>query len=174
MLVELPCFASPTLEFYREDLHFKLSADHFSVDGYYYFRNPTDKPLNTLLAYPFPADSLMGTVDSVFAYDSNNKNIMLQNNQKFMNFRVSIPAQDTLVCRIGYRQELKEHYAKYILLTTHAWGKPFEQVNYDLTTTMKIKEFSYEPDRIFNKKKITNYTWHKVNFMPDRDFVIRY
>ncbi len=166
--------AMTNMEFYREDLNFSLTKDYFTVDGYYYFRNLTDKEINILLAYPFPSDSLMGAVDSVFALDHSGNSIMVQTNQKFMNFRVNIAPHDSTVCRIGYMQEVRDHYAKYILLTTRAWGKPFTQVHYQLITKAKKITCSYPPDHQDKRGKLYYYQWHMTNFMPDKDFIIKY
>ena len=57
---------SQNIQFFREDLNFRLEENQFYVDGLYYFRNLTDQDVNRTLFYPFPADSIYGEVDSIF------------------------------------------------------------------------------------------------------------
>jgi hypothetical protein len=160
------------IEFYREDLTFTLTKSHLTVDGNYFFRNDTDKSGSYLLYYPYPGDSIMGYVDSTFALDSNNKLCKVSERKDGMTFSVKIAAHDTTVCRIGYRQSLNGHSARYILTTTQSWGKPFKEVSYSVISNLKHLKFNYKPDSIQKKGRGKMYRWHKTNFMPDKDFII--
>ena len=40
---------------------------------------------------------------------------------------------------IGYTQKLKSNHAKYILLTTQKWGKPFDIANYKLYAPISLQ-----------------------------------
>jgi hypothetical protein len=161
-----------SFNFYREDLSFTLTKTHLKVDGLYYFSNDSDEQVSYILFYPYPADSLMGMVDSSFVFDQDGKSCKLSDRMEGMSFGVKIAAHDTTVCRIGYRQELKGRSARYILLTTQEWGEPFKEVNYQLTSSIKNLKFNYKPDSKKKSGKDWIYKWHKTNFMPDRDFII--
>jgi hypothetical protein len=165
---------SKNLEFYREDLTFTLTKTHLKVDGLYYFRNDADKEVSYLLFYPYPPDSLMGSVDSTFAFDPHGKSCKLHDRRDGMTFSATVSAQDTTVYRIGYRQSLINHSARYILITTQSWGKPFEEVTYQVISKLKHLKFNYPPDQVKRKGKERIYIWHKNHFMPDKDFIIQF
>jgi len=168
---------SQNIEFYREDLDFKIEKGYFSVDGIYYFCNVSDKALKTNLFYPFPIDSTYGNIDSVFV--SLNDSIPVEFNRKENNgiyFPVKINAYGTTKYRIKYRQKITGNKTEYILTTTQTWKKPFEIVNYKLIVpnNIKITDISYKADSI-NKSTInTTYFWKKKNFMPKNNMIINF
>lgn len=166
------------LRFYREDLHFTLSDSIFSVDGLYFLRNDSEKELKQFLFYPFPQDSLYGLVDTVFCQNASRLDSarVVRWNQKGASLQITIPAQDTTVMRIYYNHKLKGGKAEYILETTAAWGKGFEQAYYYLTFPkyIKIKSLSYIPDEL--EETDTHYTliWMKKDFLPLKNFVVEF
>ncbi len=140
------------INFYREDITFELSKDHFKVNGNYYFRNLNFDPVKTKLIYPFPTDSIYSCADSVFALDVLTKNDkLIKRTSKAAAIDLNINPFDTTVLNIGYKQKLKSGKAEYILTTTKGWGKAFESVKYNLVTdtSLVIRSFSYEPDTTF-------------------------
>jgi len=119
------------LDFFREDLNLEIKDDYFYVDGIYYFRNTSNEEIKRLLFYPFPIDSLYGTVDSMQAiclFDSSD--CMIKTNENGFSFKVHLASKQEQKYRLSYRQELFGNKAEYILTTTQRWGKPFEDVNY--------------------------------------------
>jgi hypothetical protein len=166
------------LHFFRENLTFEITDDlYFCVDGEYFFRNSSVKPLKQVLFYPFPQDSLYGKVDSITVFDVNDpKNSKLSKiNSKGAFFKVEIPPESEKIYRISYRQKMKSNQAEYILLTAQRWKKAFEEIHYQLIFPLetKIKYISYPPDNIgvLNDKNI--YFWEKKDFMPDQNFILK-
>ncbi len=166
------------LQFYQEDLDFKIEDNYFYVDGLYYFRNTNSKELNRRLFYPFPQDEIYGKVDSIFVINIQDtlKETDIRNNQNGISFSIHIKADTTAIYRIGYRQELKETKAEYILITTQTWGIPFEQVNYTLAfpKEFSLDSISYMPDSLREESDRYIFFWYKENFMPDKNFEINY
>lgn len=166
------------LQFYQEDLDFKVEENYFYVDGLYYFRNPSSKKINRRLFYPFPQDKAYGKVDSIFVINVQDSlvEINLQNNLNGSSFTIHIDPDTTTIYHIGYRQELKETKAEYILTTTQSWGIPFEQINYTLEfpKEFSLDSISYMPDSLREESEKYFFFWHKENFMPDRNFKINY
>jgi hypothetical protein len=163
------------IQFYREDITFELSKDHFKVNGNYYFRNLNFDPVKTKLIYPFPTDSIYSCADSVFALDVLYKNDKLMKvTSKAAAIELTINPFDTTVLNIGYKQKLKSGRAEYILTTTKGWGKAFESAKYNLVTdtSLVIRSFSYEPDTSYLNDDKYFYYWEKKAFLPEMDFII--
>lgn len=169
---------SAELRFYREDLHFTLSDSAFFVDGLYFLRNDSEKDLTQMLFYPFPQDSLYGLVDTIFCENVSRPDSakVLRWNQKGASLQVTIPAQDTTVMRVYYNHNLKGGKAEYILETTAAWGKGFEQAYYDLSFPkyIKIKAITYQPDDLSETDTHYKLIWLKKNFLPLKNFVVEF
>jgi hypothetical protein len=163
-------------EFFREDLFFVMDDNELQISGDYYFYNPHPRPIKMTMLYPFPREDFMGKVSDVYAFDWNNifENRLARYNQKAGMVQLSISPKETSVLRIGYTQELKAGTAMYILTTTAAWGKPFQQAYYELHVPFDIQvdSISYVPDKIQQVGGLYIYIFEKENFMPDRDFVI--
>ena len=166
------------LRFYREDLHFKLIDSTFTVDGNYFLRNDSEKELKQFLFYPFPEDSLYGLVDTVFCENVSREDSaeVVRWNQNGASLQITIPAQDTTILRIGYIHKLKGGKAEYILETTAAWGKGFEQAYYDLTfpKTIVIDSLSYMPDELEETETHYKLIWIKKDFLPMKNFVVEF
>ena len=163
-------------EFFQEDLFFVLDDSEMRVAGDYYFYNPHQRPLRMTMYYPFPQEYFMGKVTDVYAFDWSNifENRLARYNQKAGMVLLSIYPKETRILRIGYTQEIKSNKAMYILTTTAAWGKPFQQAYYELHVPFDIKvdSISYVPDKIQQVGGLYIYIFERKNFMPDRDFVV--
>ncbi len=165
---------SQNVDFFREDLRFRLISGQFEVEGDYYFRNNTASLLVTKLIYPFPQDSSFGKIDSVSCIDLSDLNSPINLiNQKHMIFTISIPPNESKIFRIAYHQQLKDSKASYILTTTNRWGKPFERASYELLVeNLDVDSLLYVPDKVEVFNDSTKFYWKKENFMPDRDFEV--
>lgn len=165
---------SQNIDFFREDLRFRLIENYFEVKGDYYFRNNLSSPLIMKLKYPFPQDSLFGKIGSVRCLDLSDLSSAINLvKQGYMMFTISIPANESKAYRISYHQHLRNNRALYILTTTHRWGKPFEQASYELVVeNLLIDSLSYIPDKVEIFNDSTKFYWKKENFMPDRNFEV--
>lgn len=141
---------SQNIDFFKEDLKFRLSKIFFEVNGDYYFRNNSPNPLTLKLKYPFPQDSLFGKIDSVSCFDLLDLSSTIDMiKQEYMMFTISIPANESKVYRITYRQQLLYNRALYILTTTQQWNKPFEQASYELVVeNLHVDSLTYIPDNV--------------------------
>ncbi len=166
------------LRFYREDLHFTLTDSIFSVDGLYFLRNTSEQTYYQRLFYPFPQDSLYGDVDSVFceSISRSDSSRVIHWDQNGAHLLVIIPAGDTTVAHIGYKQKLFGGKAEYILETTSFWGRGFEQAYYDLTfpKTITIDSLSYLPDDLEEIETSYKLIWMKKDFLPLKNFIVEF
>lgn len=166
------------LQFYQEDLNFKIEENYFHVSGLYYFRNTTSEKIKRRLFYPFPQNTIYSKADSIFVIDLQDSlaEVNLQSNLQGSFFTIHLAADTTAIYYIGYRQELKETKAEYILTTTQNWRIPFEQVNYTLKfpKEFSLDSISYMPDSLREESDKYIFFWHKENFMPDKNFIVDY
>jgi len=165
------------LQFYREDLNFEIKDQYFYVSGIYFFCNTSDKEIKQVLVYPFPKDSLAyGEVDSVSIVNPENNSLVniIKKKPDEIYFPVVVKPYKTSKYKIFYRQKILNHRAEYILITTHAWHKPFEIVNYNLRfpIDVRIDSITYQPDSIINTKNYIMFKWQKKDFMPDKNLLI--
>jgi hypothetical protein len=161
-------------DFYKEDITFRLDSTSFDVDGYYWFTNHSDKPVNSNIFYPFP-NHPAESIDSIRLYNiSAGKKVRFKmESGSGISFSLSIAPHDTALFQIGYRQKLKSDSAIYILKTTRGWGKPLQLAEYKLVVPdyLNIKRFSYPEDKTYKVMNYRIYYWKRETFMPDKDMI---
>jgi hypothetical protein len=143
------------------------------VNGDYFLKST--KSASHVLFYPFPVDVLFGQVDSISIMDVGRQEKLQLFNQSENGVFISFHA-DSLVetqLRISYWQKLLGNRAEYILITTQAWNKALEKVNYQLIVAPNIAvvAFSYQPDKSVKMGDETIFFWSKLNFMPEQNMV---
>lgn len=165
-------------EFFREEISFGIDTAFFSVDGDYYFRNSSDKFHSYTIAYPIPGNSSEDPIDmiSVFDQDDPANPLKIDIHDTIVNFLLKMPPQSVKTIKVFYRQRHNGHFARYILLTTKWWEKPFESAAYNLTVGKEtdIHDFSIKPDKsiVFGETEV--FYWERENFMPECDFEIKF
>ncbi|MBN1326328.1 MAG: DUF4424 family protein [Candidatus Cloacimonetes bacterium] len=164
------------VNFIAEEINFCLSKNHFSVEGYYHFRNNSTTAVSRLLFYPFPLDSCYGEVTDIKAVmiEGDSTSILLDHHTNGLSFTISILPGETAVYLLAYVQELRCNRAEYILTTTRSWKKPLENVDYRLTVSQDIivDSLSILPDSISVSETERQFYWHRKNFFPDRNFIV--
>ncbi|MBE0538953.1 MAG: hypothetical protein IH620_04520 [Ignavibacterium sp.] len=167
---------SQDVKFLGEDITFRLNKENFIVDGLYWFINETDKPIEKIIYYPFPVDDSTGEVHSISIYNISEQRdeIAMEICNNGLRYLLMMPANDTTIYRIGYRQSVRNGCAKYILTSTAEWNEPLEWAKYKLIADDKteINKFSYEPDKLYQVDKEKIFYWERRNFLPEFDFVI--
>jgi hypothetical protein len=162
--------------FYKEHITFKIEDGYFYVNGQYFLRNANHSNNQILLFYPFPTDTIYSVVDSLLIYNFNRGKEIFDYKKIRAGILFNLELDSITEVFISYRQRLKTNIARYILTTTQDWGKPLEEVTYELITTgnLKINSFSYPPDsqEIINNSII--YYWRKENFMPLKDMIFTF
>ncbi len=170
--------AQHKIEFVSEDITFEIKNDTFFVNGTYFFKNIKDSCSKITISYPFPENKYMGCVKNFELYTDTNKTkySLIDISNKRTLFTSEHCDSNMFFFNIKYQQQLLKDTAKYILTTTKNWHKPLHTADYKLIvpSDMKIIFFSYYPDTelLIEDKKI--YIWHKINFYPDKDFLIKY
>jgi hypothetical protein len=164
------------LQFYREDIVFKVNEEVAVTDACYHFCNIGEKDIRTALFYPFPENTMM-LVDSLIITDlKTNQVIPYREGKSGVFFGIFVSAYGQSAYRVYFRQQLAEKKFKYILTSTENWGRSLEFANFELQVPvyLSIDSLSYPPDTSFIKNEIQFYQWKKKDMMPDRDFVVEF
>jgi hypothetical protein len=161
------------MDFYSESLTFRLQHGQFELDGLYYFRNNTQTELRQVLFYPFPDTEKYGDISYISITPKNDTtSLLIKQTDKGALFMVHLAPGQESAYHIIYRQNLASNQAKYIILTTQKWGKPFNKADYRLEVPepIRLTNISIEPDSTFFKENQQIYIWQRKNFMPSVDF----
>ncbi|MBE0639896.1 MAG: hypothetical protein IH598_15370 [Bacteroidales bacterium] len=164
---------SQNIEFFSENLTFRLQKGLFEVDGIYFFRNETGSDVKKALFYPFPDTETYGPVSFLsIKKEGDTVSMLINQTDKGALFLASLQSNEEVAYHIIYRQKLNSKKATYIITTTQKWGKPFKTADYRLEfpDSLKFTSISIEPDSIFIKNDLNIYIWHRQNFMPTVDF----
>lgn len=170
-----PCFAGSDLNFTEEDLSFGIADSVLTVSGIYYFS--ADHAGNRAILYPFPEEDAMGDPYDITVMDMQKGEELAfspVNDSRSIRFVVSAD-EDTPVL-ITYKQRLYDNYARYILLSTHTWGKSLGRVEYKLKVpeNIRITHFSIPPDLEVSLDLSRLYLWQREDFMPDCDLLFEF
>ncbi len=174
LLVIFTEIRAQNLEFYREDILFKLNVKGATTDAHYYFCNVGKNDLRTVLFYPFP-DSTFNLIDTLRVETMpGHVKLPFRKALKGIYFEIFIKAYGQSEYRVFFNQKLKERHFKYILTSTSSWGRPLENVSYELQMPQDIKvdSLTYPPDTTYSYQAIHFYKWKKLDFMPDKDFEV--
>lgn len=165
------------LRFYSEDLTFRLNRDYFEVEGLYYFRNTSGGDLRQTLFYPFPDVERYGDISKIsVCRDGDTTSMLIRQNERGALFLVDLKKDEEAAWHIHYRQQLKSTEAKYIVMTTHKWGEPFETAHYQLEVPdeLQLTHISLQPDSIISRGSHKILVWSREDFMPEVDFEFRF
>ena len=165
------------VEFFREDLTFRLEDGFFGVEGDYFFRNTTDQEVRKLLFYPLPESKVYGDVINLnINIKENSTSIITGSSEEGAAFKLKLGPGEEATYRINYVQRLRSNEAKYIITTTRLWGKGLEVATYrlDCPASILIDSISICPDTIFMKEGRYHYLWVREEFMPKVDFIFQF
>ena len=157
---------------------FALDRYHFTVNGFYWFANQSDKNCEKIIYYPFGNSSEKEQVDSVEVrtMTQNIIPVILGRNNNGFSFLLGIAARDTEVVHVKYIQNIASDSVKYILSSTQQWNKALENAEYKLIVDKQIQltSFSYKPDRVYVIQDNKIYYWARSNFMPSSDMIFHF
>jgi len=189
LLLLLPglLLAQPQFAFEGEVLDLSLeriSADHdtllWTVSGRFFLSNLHSASLSRLIWFPVPASDSAGVAEDVLVSliepaDSMEVELLYQNPRGF-GFRLDLPARSFAELKIGYRQRISGSEARYVLLTANAWGRPLpsSEIYLALGQGLKLTDLPYPEPVVDLGALASNYRWTFLNFVPDKDFVLRF
>jgi hypothetical protein len=165
------------VEFFREDLTFRLEDGFFAVEGDYFFRNTTDREVKKLLFYPLPESKIYGDITSLnINLKGNSTSMITGSSEEGAAFKLKLGPGEEATYRINYVQKLRSNEARYIITTTRHWGKGLEFATYrlDCSASIFLDSISIIPDTIFMEKRRYHYLWDREDFMPEVDFIFQF
>jgi hypothetical protein len=166
--------SSQDLQFYREDIVFKVSAGNVVTDASYNFCNLSEKNIKTPLFYPFP-ENTRELIDSILVIDLKADTALpIREGRSGVFFPISVKGYGQASYRVYFRQKLKEKKFKYILTSTETWGRALEFANFELQAPddLLIDSLSYPPDTSYIQNDIQYFFWKKKDFLPKKDFEV--
>jgi len=172
-----PLLYGQRADFFKENITFHLDSIYFSVEGYYWFSNNSNKSNYADIFYPFPnySDEKIDSIN-VFNVSAEREIKFIKEGIHGISFNLFIESFDTVLFQIRYRQRLNSDSAVYILRTTQGWDKPLISAVYNLivSKSFEIKKFIYPPVKSYQIGNKNIYIWRMRNFMPLRDMIFHF
>ena len=165
------------LEFNKEYITIEIHDGYVEIDGVYQLRNPSNSNQEMKLYYPFPMDSLYGEVSNTYAFErigDTTINSLITQNEKGAIVNLSMAPMSGKTLYIGYTQQLLGNKSEYILTSTNKWKKPLESSEFELIVPLsyKIDSMNYHPYDTAELGNKTHYFVRKINFMPEKNFIV--
>ncbi len=169
------------VRFDSEVVKLTVAGDTLSVEGTYRLLiSPTRRPVLSLL-FPYPADSLLGdahtSVLECRAPDGPWQELAFQELAEHGAARWPIPLDlgPVLEVRTVYHQVLHGRYARYIVTTTAAWGRPLRQARFEIRlpagATPTRFSFPFSPEE---EDGDVFYLFEAEEFLPERDIIVEW
>lgn len=164
-----------SLQFYREVITVEVAGTHCWLSGAYHFRNRTASPITVPLYYPLFDHAELPFPDSITVEKiGHGSAIPFVRRGTGIDFRITIPAQDSAAYRVCYRQPTPENRMEYILRSTRQWRRPLEKAQFRiiLPDTLRLTSVSLPMTRLRKDARRTVYGCLRRNFMPDENLII--
>jgi hypothetical protein len=176
LLFCLPAFGQ-RVDFFREDVTFRLDGLSLRVEGLYWFANHSNRPAHAEIFYPFP-DPPERQADSVRVFDlkAGRRIGFKSDGFRGVSFPLALAIFDTAMIQVGYRQICSGDSAVYLLRTTRTWHKPLDRAEFKLVVPddVVLEGFSYPPDKTYPIGRETVYYWAMTGFMPEKDMIFHF
>ncbi|HOX24157.1 MAG TPA: hypothetical protein PLL30_00205 [Candidatus Krumholzibacteria bacterium] len=160
----------------------EIESDSLRVDGTYVLLcRPDAAGTPVSLVYPYPQDPELGgarTVSLACRLGAGSwRQLAVHELPGGRGALWSLPvaAGDTLEVRTTYRQALRTAYARYIVTTTAAWGRPLRSARFEihLPPGVVAEEFSF-PFEPCDRGGRDCWCYEATDFLPDRDVTVRW
>ncbi len=164
------------INFISEDITFEIKESEFYINGNYFFKSNKDSCISNIIMYPFPVVDYMGDAfDFEMFTDSMDVDSVVDKNKRRALFKIKHCGKDLFYINMKYKQTIFKDSVVYILTSTKSWKKALHSADYKLIVPNNIEVigFSYEPDSNLKIEDTIVYFWHKTNFYPNNDFIIR-
>jgi hypothetical protein len=169
--------ARSALRFDAEVIRLEIRGDTLRVDGTYHFVDPEHRP-STALFYPYPEDSLLGAAwtESLAWHPADDAPwqalpIRERPERSGVGWLIRHDGAERFTVRTVYCQRLRTRYARYIVTTTNAWGRPLRSARFELMLPpgMELIESSFPFER---EGEI--WVFSAEDFLPAKDVVVRW
>jgi len=170
----------PVLRFDRETVVLRIAPGVVEVDGRYEFLSAGTGPDSVSLFYPYPRDSLLGPAETRVVEGGCDRGPVrpmpfVEHPPAGVGWRVPLSGCKRLTIHTIYRQRLETTYARYIVTTTAAWGRPLRRARFEihLPPGTVPEQFSF-PFKKDSRAGGNTWTYETTDFMPATDVVVRW
>jgi hypothetical protein len=170
------------LQFESEVVRLFVEPDSVRVEGLYRFACTDAGGSDIALAYPYPADSLMGGARTLYlrarAPGGLWEPAVFTEAPRGRGVRWRLPGctADTMEAHTEYRQARRANHAVYIVTTTRAWGRPLRRARFEVYLPPGATEprfshpFEYRAAR--GPQERPGWVLEARDFLPDREIVV--
>jgi hypothetical protein len=168
---------APPVHFYREYVVIEPSEYACRVNGLYYMRNLTDRPLELGIEYPFPVGGPNKYPFQIFVDDVTDEGETPMGfipEADAVRFTLRFEPEQERAFRVRYAQQVKGGRATYIVTTTKRWQRPIERAEFEIRIPAELQNptISMEPDRVEVRGDTTFYYVLETDFYPDEDIIV--
>jgi hypothetical protein len=171
---------SRPVEFFAEEITLAVDDSTATVTGIYHFRNNTLRPGSYPVMFPFYVDSLSSFPDEVSGRaiepDTQALEIVLREERGGAIIRIPLSPAAVTSWQLTYRQMIRGKSARYVLVSTQAWGAPLQDATYHFVAPESFANIAVwpKPDSVTHNAGLIEYWSHESNFMPNRDMEINW
>ncbi len=161
----------------REKVAIRVDPVHVTVSGEYVFRNNAARVTNQTMFFPLPVIRGEQKLDSVSFYDlTGSSSVNYRRLPAGLFYQLTFQPQQSRKIGLYYSYDHNGTEARY-LQKGHAsyWNSPISQE--DVTVSFNeleitIDSLSVKPETKVIEDGITKCSWHRTNFMPDKELEI--
>ncbi|MCK4305120.1 MAG: hypothetical protein KAY24_12855 [Candidatus Eisenbacteria sp.] len=167
------------LRFDSEIVRLFIEDDSLKVEGTYRLLCRPRRVAIVSLLFPYPVDSLLGGARTSCVKcrvpGGNWQAVSYEELPQRMGARWMVPLDlgDTLDVHTVYHQAILASYARYIVTTTSAWGRPLRKARFEiyLPEDARDPQFSFPFEyQVLGDRSC--YCFEAIGFMPDRDITV--
>jgi hypothetical protein len=171
------------LAFDSEVIRITVGADSVTVDGTYVLlcRQLADRVVT--LRYPYPEDPRLGGARTELlvvrepggAWRPIPHAELTRLGIAAARWFVPLDVGERMEVRTVYRQALKDHFVRYIVTTTSAWGRPLASARFEirLPEGARPTRFSFPFERVETANGPL-WVYTATEFLPDRDIELEW
>jgi len=170
LLTAVPVF-SLVADFKSERIHITIGPQQVTVEGHYWFKARTT-PARLSILYPFPE----GCYPDSIRIEFKDSNMVFQKARRQCGIMFDLILIDTLptVCKVWYRQRLRQCNFTYILTSTREWDNPLDSAEFEIDIPYSYNKqiLSYQPDTVSINEGYARYYLKKYRFWPEKDLIL--
>ncbi len=169
------------VRFDSEVIHLRIVGDSLEVDGSYFLACRPWKAPKVELIYPYPSDDRLGGA-RMLSLEGRGRGkpwepLSFEEIPPAHGARWWIPLgiSDTLEVRAVYRQAILGRYARYIVTSTKAWGRPLRKARFEVTLPPATHPVSFSFP--FIQETIDGshvFVFETTDFLPNRDITVEW
>lgn len=164
------------LRFESELVRLVIGPDSLTVEGTYRLSCRRIPGGTATLFYPYPLDDRMGAARTVSLEGRGDDGVWRRLDFREVSgglgasWTIPLDRADTLEVRTVYRQGLITEFARYIVTSTHAWGRPLARARFEVYfprgASPETFSFPFAPGECMGR---SCYHYEATQFLPDRD-----